>query len=256
MTEFNLYYTLILLVIVFAVIMGSVAYLTFAERKISAYMQDRIGPNRVGPWGLLQPLADGLKFFFKEDIIPKHVDRIFYFLAPGVGVATALLAFSIVPFGPSTPVPAPVSVVAEGSVEKATEKYEAGMNAYREQRTFALAPGLEIGILFSFALGSLVVYGIILGGWSGNNKYSLLGALRSSAQIISYEIPLGMSALGIVLFAGFWRTKQRTAGSSSINRSRSYCSWSPCMPNVIACPSICPKRNKNSSAGSTPNMAR
>ena len=110
MTEFNLTYTLILMLIVFAAIMGTVAYLTFGERKISAYVQDRVGPNRVGPWGLLQVVADGLKFFLKEDIIPKHVDRVFYFLAPGVGVATALLAFSIVPFGPSAPPPGPVAI--------------------------------------------------------------------------------------------------------------------------------------------------
>jgi NADH-quinone oxidoreductase subunit H len=202
MTEFDLTYALILMVVVFAAIMGAVAYLTFAERKISAWVQDRIGPNRVGPWGLLQVVADGLKFFFKEDIIPSHVDRVFYFLAPGVGVATALLAFSIVPFGPSTPPPGPVAVTAEMSLDNARIQHEADMQAYHEHRTFAIAPGLDIGILFAFALGSLVVYGIILGGWSSNSKYSLLGSLRSSAQIISYEIPLGMSVLGLFLFVG------------------------------------------------------
>jgi NADH-quinone oxidoreductase subunit H len=188
--------------VVFATIMGSVAYLTFAERKISAWVQDRVGPNRVGPWGLLQVMADGLKFFFKEDIIPKHVDRIFYFLAPGVGVATALLAFSIVPFGPSTPPPGPVAVTADRPLDAAVQQHAEEMKAYQLQTTFAIAPGLDIGILFAFAIGSLVVYGIILGGWSSNSKYSLLGSLRSSAQIISYEIPLGMSVLGVFLFAG------------------------------------------------------
>jgi NADH-quinone oxidoreductase subunit H len=202
MTDFNLFYTLILIAAAFAGIMGSVGYLTFAERKISAWMQDRVGPNRVGPWGLLQPLADGIKMFFKEDIIPKHVDKLFYFLAPGIGVATALLAFSIVPFGASTPPPAPVSVDAEVPLEMAIATQKAQSQAYQEHFTFAIAPGLDIGILFTFAIGSLVVYGIILGGWSGNSKYSLLGALRSSAQIISYEIPLGMSVLGVLLFAG------------------------------------------------------
>src|SRR6478672_6906734 len=110
MTDFHLTWTLILIVAVFAVVMGSVAYLTLGERKVSAWVQDRLGPTRVGPWGLLQPIADGLKFFFKEDIVPSHVDKVFYFLAPGVGVATALLAFSIVPFGPSAPPPGPVAV--------------------------------------------------------------------------------------------------------------------------------------------------
>jgi NADH-quinone oxidoreductase subunit H len=202
MTDFDLTWTLILIVAVFAVVMGSVAYLTFGERKISAWVQDRIGPNRVGPWGLLQVVADGLKFFFKEDIIPRHVDRVFYFLAPGVGVATALLAFSIVPFGPSAPPPGPVAVTAERPLDAAVARHNADMDAYHSQRTFAIAPGLDIGILFAFAIGSLVVYGIILGGWSSNSKYSLLGSLRSSAQIISYEIPLGMSVLGVFLFVG------------------------------------------------------
>jgi len=202
MTDFDLTHAILLIVIVFAVIMGAVAYLTFAERKVSAWVQDRIGPNRVGPWGLLQVIADGLKFFFKEDIIPKHVDRVFYFLAPGVGVATALLAFSIVPFGPSIPPPAPVPVTADMPIDQAVQQHQANVEAYRSERTFAIAPGLDIGILFAFAIGSLVVYGVILGGWSSNSKYSLLGSLRSSAQIISYEIPLGMSVLGVFLFVG------------------------------------------------------
>jgi NADH-quinone oxidoreductase subunit H len=202
MTEFHLTYTIILILIVFAAVMGTVAYLTFGERKISAYVQDRIGPNRVGPWGLFQVIADGLKFFLKEDIIPTHVDRLFYFLAPGVGVATALLAFSIVPFGPTPPPPGPVAATADRPLESAVEQHRADMEAYHARRPFAIAPGLDIGILFSFAIGSLVVYGIILGGWSSNSKYSLLGSLRSSAQIISYEIPLGMSVLGLFLFVG------------------------------------------------------
>ena len=202
MTEFHLTYTLILILIVFAAVMGTVAYLTFGERKISAYVQDRVGPNRVGPWGLFQVIADGLKFFLKEDIIPTHVDRLFYFLAPGVGVATALLAFSIVPFGPSAPPPGPVAVTPDRPLDAAIAQHQAEMDAYQAHRTFAVAPGLDIGILFAFAIGSLVVYGIILGGWSSNSKYSLLGSLRSSAQIISYEIPLGMSVLGLFLFVG------------------------------------------------------
>jgi NADH-quinone oxidoreductase subunit H len=202
MTAFDWTYSGLLILVAFAAIMGSVAYLTFAERKISAWVQDRIGPNRVGPWGLLQVAADGLKFFFKEDIIPKHVDRVFYFLAPGVGVATALLAFSIVPFGPTPPAPSPVAVTAEKPADVAAQEYSDKLSEYQKANTFAIAPGLDIGILFAFAIGSLVVYGIILGGWSSNSKYSLLGSLRSSAQIISYEIPLGMSVLGVVLVVG------------------------------------------------------
>lgn len=219
MTSFDLLTTIIIIGAVFVGIMTTVAYLVLAERKISAYVQDRIGPNRAGPFGLLQPAADGIKMFFKEDFIPKHVDKIFFFVAPGVGVATALLAFAIVPFGPSRATPSPVPVEYQtterdpalgeekrdgenSAVAQAAEKYNENLKAYQSERTFAIAPSLDIGILFSFAIGSLVVYGIILGGWSANNKYSLLGSLRSSAQIISYEIPLGMSILGVVLFAG------------------------------------------------------
>ncbi|OAI47455.1 hydroxyacid dehydrogenase [Planctomycetaceae bacterium SCGC AG-212-F19] len=171
--------TIITIVVMMGVLQGACAYLIYVERKLAAYMQDRIGPNRVGPFGLLQPIADGLKFLFKEEVIPGHVDIFLFLLAPAVAVGTATLAFAVVPFGPTTltggdPLP-----------------YQ-----------FVIAPGVDIGILFVFAIGSLAVYGIILGGYASNNKYSFLGALRSSAQIVSYEIPLGMSILGVVIFAG------------------------------------------------------
>jgi NADH-quinone oxidoreductase subunit H len=187
-------------VIIIAVVMGAVltivAYLVLLERWISAWMQDRIGPNRVGPWGLLQPLADGIKMFIKEDIIPAHVDRVFYLLAPGVAAATALLALSVVPFGATVAAPLPQPDLAAYATERAA--YESALVIDR----CVIAPGVDIGFLFTFAVTSLAVYGIILGGWSSNNKYSMLGALRSSAQLISYEIPLGMSVLGVVLFSG------------------------------------------------------
>jgi NADH-quinone oxidoreductase subunit H len=150
--------------------------LIYVERKISAYLQDRIGPNRVGPYGLLQPLADGLKFLLKEDVVPQHADRFLFFLAPTLAIITTMLAFSVVPFGPTSSDP--------------------------DEWQFVIAPGVDIGIVFVFAVGSLAVYSIVLGGWASNNKYSMLGALRSSAQVISYEIPLGTSILGVVLLAG------------------------------------------------------
>jgi len=178
MHGFSLWPTLITIVAVMGLILGVCAYLIYVERKISAWMQDRIGPNRVGPLGLLQPIADGLKFLLKEDIIPDRVDRLLYLLAPAVAVTTALLAFAVVPFGPTTT-----------SKDRAT--YE-----------FVIAPGVDIGIVFVFAVTSLTVYAIILGGWSSNSKYSLLGALRSSAQLVSYEIPMGMSVLGVILITG------------------------------------------------------
>ncbi len=186
----------IIIAIVMVGVLTLVAYLVLLERWISAWMQDRIGPNRVGPWGLLQPLADGIKMLIKEDIIPAHVDRVFYLLAPGVAAATALLALAVVPFGATVAMPLPQPDVA--SYTAAMEQYQ---TAFATDRC-VIAPGVDIGFLFTFAVTSLAVYGIILGGWSSNNKYSMLGALRSSAQLISYEIPLGMSVLGVVLFAG------------------------------------------------------
>lgn len=190
--------TAILIVGLIGGVLGVCGYLTLGERKISAWMQDRVGPNRVGPGGLLQPLADGGKFFLKEEVIPDHVDKVFYLLAPAVAVGTALLALAVVPFGQTTPPPDAVAV----SQPNAVSTFEAQQKAYSESFNFVIAPGLDIGVLYIFALGSLAVYGVILAGWSANNKYSLLGALRSSAQIVSYEIPLGMSVLGVFLIVG------------------------------------------------------
>ncbi len=183
MPEFNLLYTLITIVVMMGVLQGTCAYLIMVERKVCAWMQDRIGPNRVGPYGLLQPIADGLKFLLKEDIIPDHVDKFLYLLAPTVSVGTALLAFAVVPFGPTDV-------------------------AHPSSYQFVIAPGIDIGIVFVFAVGSLNVYGIVLGGWASNNKYSFLGSVRSSAQLISYEIPMGMSILGIVLVTGSLNLEQ------------------------------------------------
>ncbi len=177
MTPFDFWVTAATIVVVLLVVLHVVAYMILVERKVSAWMQDRHGPNRVGPYGLLQPIVDGAKMFFKEDIIPSHVDKIFYIVAPCVAAGTALLAFAVIPFGPTDP-------------------------AHPERYQWVIAPNIDIGILWVFAVSSLAVYGIILGGWSSNNKYSILGSLRSSAQIISYEIPLGMSILGVVLYSG------------------------------------------------------
>src|SRR5262245_48827531 len=221
MPIFDPYYTAIIIVGLLGGVLGVCAYLTLGERKISAWMQDRIGPNRAGPGGLLQPLADGGKFFLKEEVIPDHVDKVFYLLAPAVALGTALMALAIVPFGATTPAPDPVPVLpdiakiyppATGTRLEApptvptqpspVETFEARQAEYRSHFNFVLAPGLDIGVLYIFALGSLAVYGVILAGWSANNKYSLLGSLRSSAQIVSYEIPLGMSVLGVFLIVG------------------------------------------------------
>jgi NADH-quinone oxidoreductase subunit H len=179
MHDFNIWYALITILVVFGALQGTCGFLVYVERKVCAYMQDRIGPNRVGPWGLLQVLADGLKFLFKEDIVPSHVDKVLFILAPCIAITTAMLSFAVVPFGATDP--------------------RFADPAYQNGYQFVIAPGVDIGILFIFAVSSLAVYGIILGGWSANSKYSMLGGLRSSAQIISYEIPLGLSILGVVL---------------------------------------------------------
>jgi NADH-quinone oxidoreductase subunit H len=179
---------LVKILIVVGLTQGAVAYLILVERKVAAYAQDRIGPNRCGrefglPFGLLQPLADGAKMLLKEDVIPNYVTKPLFLLAPSIAIIAAMIAFAVVPFGPVGP-GAPRLPFGGGQVE------------------FQIAPGIDVGIVYVFAIGSLAVYGVILGGWASNNKYSFLGGLRSSAQLISYEIPLGMSILGIALLAG------------------------------------------------------
>ncbi len=172
----DLIVTLITIGVAMGAILTGCMYLVLAERKVSAWMQDRIGPNRVGPYGLLQPLADAFKILLKEGIVPSHVDRTLFVLAPTISVFTTLLAFAVVPFGP----------VGEGTPRWIR---------------FIIAPGVDIGIVFILAVTSLAVYGVILGGWASNNKYSALGSLRASAQVVSYEIPLGMSLLGVALLS-------------------------------------------------------
>lgn len=172
--------------IVVGISQGAVAYLILVERKIAAWAQDRIGPNRAGgefgiPFALLQPLADGAKMLLKEDVIPSYVTKPLYILAPMIAIIAAMIGFAVVPFGP----------VGESAPT---------LFGYRVD--FQIAPYVDIGILYIFSIGSLGVYGVILAGWASNNKYSFLGGLRSSAQLISYEIPLGMSILGTVLITG------------------------------------------------------
>lgn len=191
------WYTVLTIIVVMGVLQGVCAYLIWVERKISAYMQDRIGPNRVGPFGLLQPIVDGLKFLFKEDIIPNYVDKVLFLAAPAIAICTATFAFAVVPFGRTTAPPGP-----------SDPNFAQHLAEYRDSYQFVIAPGIDIGIVFIFAVTSLTVYAIILGGWSSNNKYSFIGALRSSAQLISYEIPMGMSVIGIALLSGSLNLEQ------------------------------------------------
>ncbi len=163
-----------LVVIIF--LQAAFGYLTLIERKLLGRFQLRPGPNRVGPFGLLQPLADGVKLLFKEEIIPAGVDRFVFLVAPMLSLLGALMAFAVIPFG------APVHIFG---------------------RTVPLqVAGPSLSLLYVFAVASLGVYGIVLGGWSSQNKYGLLGGLRSSAQIISYELATGLSVIGVLLAAG------------------------------------------------------
>ncbi len=168
--------TIITIGIATGAILTTCGYLILAERKVSAWIQDRVGPNRAGPFGMLQPLADGVKLILKEEVIPAHVDKVLFLAAPLVAVFTSMLAFAVVPFGPVDEAPS--------------------------WMRFIIAPNVDIGLVFVFAVSSLAVYGVVLGGWSSNSKYSALGSLRASAQVVSYEIPLGLSVLGIALLAG------------------------------------------------------
>lgn len=224
--EFSLLITVIMICAVLGCLNGGVAYLILVERKISAWVQDRVGPNRAF-FGILQPIADGVKLLLKEEMIPKYVDKLFFMIAPAIALITAFMALAVVPFGPTSPSPILIDyrestpthglvvwpstkseydavILADRNFAQANNvaSFEDKVKIYNSQLQFVLAPHVDIGILFVFAIGSLGVYGVILGGWSSNNKYSLLGSLRSSAQLISYEIPLGLSVLGVVLITG------------------------------------------------------
>jgi NADH-quinone oxidoreductase subunit H len=173
--------------------MTAAAYFVLLERWMAAWIQDRRGPNRVGVpltnikmFGLGQPLADGVKMLLKEDVTPAHVDKRLFVIAPIIIMTAALAIFAVIPFGSVTP---PVLPVEPGS--ETTRPIE-----------LVIAPGVDVGMLYVFALSSIAVYGVILGGWASNNKYSFLGGLRSSAQLIAYEIPLGLGILGVVLASG------------------------------------------------------
>jgi len=163
-------------VVVWGALIATAAIMSLAERKVSAWMQYRHGPNRVGPFGILQPLADGLKFILKEELVPAGANRLLFRLAPALSAMPAMLAVAVIPFGYT-------AVIAGREIP------------------LSLAD-LDVGILYILALGGLAIYGIILGGWASNSKYSLLGALRASAQMISYELSLMLAIMSIVLVSG------------------------------------------------------
>ena len=184
---------LIKVAVCIGLLMTAAAYFVLLERWMAAWIQMRRGPNRVGIplskiklFGLGQPMADGIKFIFKEEYTPAHVDRPLFLLAPITVLTAALATFAVVPFG---------SVL--GQVDGVEQRIE-----------LVVAPGIDVGMIYVFALGSIAVYGVILGGWASNNKYSFLGAMRSTAQLISYELPLGLGILGVVLATGSLRLEE------------------------------------------------
>ncbi|HJX30266.1 MAG TPA: NADH-quinone oxidoreductase subunit NuoH [Thermodesulfobacteriota bacterium] len=169
----ELLFMLLKIVVVFVALLLSVAYMTWLERKVLGHMQSRLGPHRVGMNGLLQPIADGIKLFFKEDVIVTAADKVVYHLAPFIIVSTALLTVAVIPFGDSVKI-------------------------FNHDIPLRIAD-INIGLLYIFALSSLGVYGIVLAGWSSNNKYALMGGLRSAAQMVSYELPLGLATIGVLM---------------------------------------------------------
>ena len=187
------WFSIVWMLIVMVVILTSVAACILAERKIAAFIQDRKGPNRVGPWGLFQPIADGLKFFLKEDFTPACVDRPIFFLATAMSFVIAMLGFAIIPWGGDLHLP----WMAEGATVSTQ------------------VASLNVGILYILAVGSLGVYGIVLAGWASNNKYAFYGGIRATAQMLSYEVPLGLGVLCLLLTTGDLRLETMVAQQAS-----------------------------------------
>ncbi len=177
-----------------------VAYTVLAERKVLGWIQGRIGPNRVGPWGVLQPFADLFKFIFKEDLVPDKSTKFIYFLAPLVALTCALLPIVVYPFGPRLSDPLSWLVPHVQSIAYLGDAI-AYMAEQAKNMPLTIAR-IDVGVLFVLGITSVGVYGIALAGWSSNNKYSLMGGLRSSAQMISYELAMGASVIGVVMLAG------------------------------------------------------
>jgi NADH-quinone oxidoreductase subunit H len=175
--------TLVKSAVLLVALLTAVAYLSLFERKVVGHIQARVGPTRVGPHGLLQPLADGLKFLFKEDAMPAGADRLVFVLAPFLSLTVSLGAMALIPFGP------------------------AEIEIFGVRTTLAIAE-LDLGMLFVFAITALGVYGVALGGWASNSKYPLMGGLRSSAQMVSYELTLTISVIGVLLLAGTFNLRE------------------------------------------------
>jgi NADH-quinone oxidoreductase subunit H len=189
---------LILAAVKVAVIMGALlgvfSLMTWIERRVLAFMQFRLGPNRTGPFGILQPIADGIKLFFKEELMPAAANKWAFLAAPVVAVGTAFLAVAVMPYGP--PFKLPLTESLPGFLARFWPEWLSG-----REFQFQIAT-IDVGLLFIFAITALGVYGVVLAGWAANNKFSLIGGLRSSAQMFSYEIALGLSFVTVIMLAG------------------------------------------------------
>jgi NADH-quinone oxidoreductase subunit H len=181
----------ILVLVLFAVTLGVAAYATLAERKVAAAMQDRVGPDRTGPFGILQPIADGVKFFMKEDFMPNSAERWLYILAPGAFMFVACMTSAVIPWG--------------------TE-----LTLFGRPIELQVAD-LNIGILYILGFTSLGVYGVMVGGWASNNKYSLYSAIRASAQMISYELAMGLALIAVVMFTGTLSLREMAEQQAGLN---------------------------------------
>lgn len=171
-----LLFKIILVVVLFAISLVIAMYSTYAERKVAAFMQDRLGPNRAGPFGILQPVADGIKMFMKEEIIPSTSNKLLFIAGPAITMTTALMTSAVIPWGPE---------ITVGGV-----------------KTYLQVADINIGVLYVMGVVSLGVYGIMIGGWASNNKYALLGAVRASSQMISYELAMGMAIVAVIMTTG------------------------------------------------------
>jgi len=178
------------LTVLYGVVMTAAAYLVLAERRVLAWIQDRKGPNRVGPLGLLQPLADVIKMLTKEDVCPDGADRWLFYLAPAMAAIPAILTFAVIPFGP------PLTLFGRDIALQVVD--------------------LNIGLLFFLALSSIAVYGVALGGWASNSKYALLGSIRGLAQLISYELSMALSLVPVVMLAHSFRLGDIVAAQAAV----------------------------------------
>jgi NADH-quinone oxidoreductase subunit H len=195
--------TVVKVLVLFGALMTLFSVMTWAERRLLAFMQFRLGPNRTGPIGILQPMADGIKLFFKEEVIPAGAHKWMFVAAPTLAVFTAFLSIAVVPYGGTITLP---------RLESLPRWI---WPAWLQGREVLLQiADLDVGILFIFAISSLGVYGIVMAGWASNNKYTLIGGLRSSAQMFSYELALGLSWVGVIMLAGSFRIQDIVAAQA------------------------------------------